>query len=119
MGRQVLTISPDGSIAGLQVKPGRGFDLRGMGRAHITRASEVLFDENNQMWYVEVREGRHAGRIIDDEMVASAFAWKGLPATRASATVSGTRNVVLCFDYDDAVALEIAVLDGLRERGLL
>jgi hypothetical protein len=119
MGRQVLTISPDGTIAGLQVKPGKGFDLRQMGRALITRASEVLFSEAKQQWYVEVRDGRAAGRLIDQEMVASALAWDRLPMGTLTATVRDVENVLVFEEYDDAVAAEIAVLDGLRERGLL
>ena len=121
MNRQVFTISPSGAVAGLQVKPGKGFDLRQMGHAKITRASEVLFAEDRQLWYVEVREGKFAGRIIDTALMALA----GLSDV-------GHLNVLIlppeigepparcyCAEYDQAVTLEIAVLDGLRERGLL
>lgn len=116
MQRQVITISPDGSVSGLQVKPGKGFDLRKLGNASITRASEVLFSEQHQLWFVEVREGRFSGQPITDNIMRLAGLTYHDSRIRPDKRIGG----VLWFsDYDDAVLCEIAVLDGLRFRSLL
>lgn len=114
MQRQAITIAPDGSVSGLQVKPGKGFDLRCLGNATITRASEVLWDEGRQLWFVEVRDGRWSGRQIDQWLMEHAGV-AGLPA----GCERRPDNLIMAREYDDAVKLEIAVLDGLRYRGLL
>ena len=62
--RQVITIGPDGMMSGLQVKPGKGLDLRQFGRAEIERASEVLWDSDRQGWIVECRKGVYAGCLL-------------------------------------------------------
>jgi hypothetical protein len=112
--RQVVTIGTDGSIAGLQVKPGAGFDLRQMGKARITRASEVLWVEDEQAWCVEVRQGRYDGQKLDTfHMESAGCTWEEI-------NPDAVRLSVLYFnEYDAAVKCEIAVLDGLRLKGLL
>jgi hypothetical protein len=114
VSRQAITIGADGSVSGLQVKPGKGFDLRCLGKAIITRASEVEWCEARQLWFVTVKEGRYAGFVIDQAMTE----WAGLSALPAGCE-RRPDNLIMAGEYDDAVRLEIAVLDGLRLKGLL
>lgn len=103
---QVVTIHADGKISGLQPKPGKGFDLRTLGKAKIERASEILFSEEHQQWYVKIVKGRYAGKVITHPMLSvldgrlHRFSASDLTAYFA--------------EYDDAVLAEIAVLDHIR-----
>ena len=120
--KQVVTIGSDGTVAGLQHKPGKGFDLRKLGKADIQRASEVVWDADHQEWRVEFREGagKYAGEILTDLIAQEALGhtWERqfplLGLTRA-----GNARIFGFLEYDDAVAAEIKVLDGLRLRGKL
>ena len=62
--QQVITVGPDGSISGLQVKPGQGVDLRDFGAANIKRASEIVFSEEAQLWYVQICLGKYSGHKV-------------------------------------------------------
>lgn len=106
MNRQVITVHPDGTLSGLQVKPGKGIDLRQFGTANIQRASEVLFNEDRQQWFVEVRKGRYAGKQITWTMLAM--------ATGQVFKMKANDPVAHFDEYDDAVNAEIAVLDHIR-----
>jgi hypothetical protein len=133
--KQVITIGADGSVSGLQVKPGKGFDLRCLGKAEIKRASEVIWDANSQMWKVELREGAgvYCGRMLDMFLAEESLGvdwWDLLGDTWVVTTTpiklrnepeyDSKNELVLQFqDYDDAVKAEIAVLNGLRLQGKL
>lgn len=111
MGTQVITIRGDGSIAGLQHKPGRGVDLKGFGRASIKRASEVLFSEEAQAWYVEFRSaGVYSGRELSVSLLREIDPDDTL---RIVGFDEGTGRVYFG-EYDDAVAGEIAFLNHAR-----
>lgn len=102
---QVISISPKGEVSGLQVKPGKGFDLRKLGKAKIERASEVLFNEDNQKWYVQIVKGKYAGDTVTYMRHQRAL---GEP-------VMTNCDFTLHFnEYDEAVQAEIAVLDHIR-----
>ena len=60
---QVITVHSDGKISGLQVKKGRGLDLRSFGPAKIVRASEIVWDEDNQAWAVEIMDAPGPGGL--------------------------------------------------------
>ena len=60
-----LTIAElDGNMSGLQVKPGKGVDLRQFGRADIKRASDITWDEDAQAWTVVCKVGKYAGHAM-------------------------------------------------------
>jgi hypothetical protein len=106
MTQQVISIGPDGSMSGLQMKPGKGVDLRQFGRAQIERASEVQFDVAEQAWFVEIRKGKYAGRKITYDL------WS---LVTGNATLHRNDQPVMMFrEYDDAVQAEIAVLNYIR-----
>ena len=103
--RQVITIRPDGSIQGLQVKPGKGLDLRKFGAADIVRASEVVFHPGRQQWFVQLRlTGCEPSLCVSLLAVA-----RGVPGVE-----DGANDVAYFDEYDDAVQGEIDALNYLR-----
>ena len=102
--RQVITIGTGGGISGLQVKPGKGLDLRQFGRAVIKRASEIVWDEQQQKWFVKILTGRYGGKVLFWSMLHRA----GFSESRKLAPAYFT-------DYDDAVKAEIAFLNHVRQ----
>jgi len=106
--QQVITIGPNGSLTGLQHKPGQGVDLRQFGRADIQRASEVLHCADRQKWYVEFR---HAGTFTGKRLTHSMLFDAGHDLSNGQPVQDTTAYFQ---DYDEAVAGEIAVLNYLR-----
>lgn len=124
--KQVVTIGPDGTISGLQHKKGQGFDLRALGKAQIKRASEVLWSEPYQGWYVEMRggAGRYSGWPLSRDLMRLAGDPEVPPHTTGLIPANGeppqpSALTLLFEEYEDAVKAEIAVLDALRLKGLL
>ncbi len=126
---QVVTITPDGGISGLQRKKDKGLDLRKLGHVEIERASEITWSENNQLWLVRVLNERAARwmtkppghsfilKISHWCSVVSAVYPKGWDLVAVKPYSHG--DSWLGFDdYDDAVAAEVAFLDALRVRGI-
>lgn len=113
MKKQVITIEQDGSISGLQRKPGQGMDLRQFGKAQIVRASEIVWDEAVQHWFVDVLQEAGKGPLTTTK-------WReaGLPAFPVGANCGLEAGSTYYFkEYDEAVAAEIAYLDALRLTG--
>jgi hypothetical protein len=113
--KQVVTISPDGTISGLQRKPGQGLDLRKFGPCVVERASDIRATEDGQRWTVNLLTGPYAGKQLTIELAGHAGLFRGKgPGVDAHLETGG----VLTFDdYDAAVRAEIATLDGLRLHG--
>ncbi len=129
MGAQVVTITPDGGISGLQRKKGNGLDLRKLGHAEIERASEITWSENNQLWLVRVLNERAARWMTNPpghSNILKTSHWRvavGTPMPNGYSVVAvkpySHGDFWLGFDdYDDAVAAEVAFLDALRVRGI-
>lgn len=95
--KQVITIKPDGTMAGLQHKPGKGVDLRQFGPAKIERASEIVFNEDTQKWNIRILCEPWGGEII---------------------FLHG-HGVLEFQEYDDAVTYEIEILNKARLAGVL
>jgi hypothetical protein len=128
--KQIITITVEGTMQGLQVKPGQGLDLRQFGDAKIVRASEIAWSEERQAWFVDVLQDAGKGPITFRQLVGALdrFAdddpdadlgiklWLNRTAPKGW---SGEGDEVLHFlDYNEAVKVEIAYLDGLRKQGV-
>lgn len=100
--KQVVTVDPVGVVSGLQVKPGRGLDLRFLGRANISRVSEIEWNQNAQKWQIRILLGPYAGKLITDKMARKP---------------GGLSEPALFAEYDSAVDTEVAVLNALRLEG--
>ncbi|AHC30471.1 hypothetical protein CC53_gp054 [Rhizobium phage vB_RleS_L338C] len=120
--QQVITIQPDGTMSGLQVKPGKGIDLTKLGKAHVVRASEILWHEEKQLWYVSLlNEERQMdglfGTLTWDMWTDAGLDHEQLPAATTFSVVRD--NLAMFFpDYDRAVIAEIAYLDAMRLKGI-
>ena len=113
---QVITITPAGQVSGLQRKPGQGLDLTKLGRAKVERVSEIVWHEDHQRWFVEIKTGPLAGEVLTAALCdkhgfdAKNFVgdwWSGAPDNR-----------IVWASYDDAVRGEVAFLDHVRLRGI-
>ncbi len=118
---QVVTITPDGGVSGLQRKRGRGLDLKAMGHAEVERVSEVSWDTIRQRWYVVVH-GPMTGEVLRYDLIRVC----GLDFSDVTgrnkffegSTIATGSGWYLFEDYDDAVAAEVRFLDALRVTGV-
>ncbi len=123
MVMQVITIGPTGAMASLQMKPGKGVDLRQFGKVSITRASSIEWVEAEQRWTVLPLSGPTANQTLTvshvlqyaRDMISD---MTDLGGSGPQWTVSPV-DVLLFEDYDDAVSVEIGYFNALRLSGLL
>lgn len=124
VSQQVITFQPDGTVSGLQMKKGRGLDLRSLGKASIVRASEIVWNEDRQGWHVQIMDAPGMEAIKGVQVTAKMIDTAGL-GDKANAMINADKaqrpadadTAVLFFDYEDAVEMEIAFLDAWRLRG--
>ena len=109
--QQVITISADGSLSGLQRKKGQGVDLRSFGKAEIRRVSEIQWDEQEQRWAISAHLDGSAWVTLTRGIYGAYGVL--LPTVQ----FRETDGALLFPDYDDAVSEEIRFLDFLRKNG--
>lgn len=115
--QQIVTIQPDGTISGLQRKPGKGLDLRSLGGvAEIVRVSEIVWSTPKQRWFIVFREGPLKDKIATHGMLGSATGDYTIDGVNMEMDIANKN--LLFVDYDDAVKVEIAILDGFRKQGM-
>jgi len=110
---QLITIRPDGSITGLDFKRA-GLDLRKLGKAQTERVSEVTFAEERQQWLVQYV----ALPGMQGNMTLFNVAQSKADLSKLTYFIGAPANTLYFPDYEDAVAAEVAVIQGLREQGL-
>lgn len=121
MVKQVITISPEGVISGLQMKKGKGIDLRQFGDApKIERATEVLPTDDGKRWFVKILTGPMAGwEITADDMCSVADQLDKICINGGYTFADEYPDARVEFDdYDDAVRAEVAVLNEARLHGV-
>lgn len=108
---QVISFNPDGSISGLVHKPNKGIDIVSMGKAEVSRVSEVVWSSTKQQWYVRFLKGPYSNLpmyvpqcLVDHDTVPE----EGDPLPTAYFN-----------SYDQAVNAEIAFFNKLRVEGSL
>lgn len=118
MGQQVITITADGTVSGLQRKPGQGIDLRKLGPANIKRASLIEWDDERQAWYIDVLQEAGKGVVTGTSYMDARPSCPAIIDYAPSYRGIKDQDDVLYFDeYDDAVKVEVAYLDALRLKG--
>ena len=110
MSKQVVTIGPDGSISGLQVKPGKGVDLRQFGNASIRRASDIVWMEEDQRWMIKILVGQHRGRFVTNLLWFYEAGQHEVPET----SEIGWADTLYFRDYDDAVEAEKEFFNAIQ-----
>jgi hypothetical protein len=105
--KQLITISKDGTLTGLQMKKGKGVDLRKLGSASIVRSSLIEWRESHQAWFVKFLNGELSYKEITSTLSDNL----GLSLSPDSQFGEG---VLLWEDYDDAVKAEIEVIQAIR-----
>ena len=130
MTTQVITITPEGGLSGLQVKRGRGLDLKSMGHAEIDRASEIVWNEPQQCWHVHVLNEvacqwmaeQDQGIYVKGGWTLGYLEWGEAVTYGYCDEPKGVCDVSARFygfeEYDDAVAAEIKFLNALRTQGI-
>lgn len=124
MLRQVITIAACGAVSGLQRKPGQGLDLTTLGKAEVRRASEILWDEDHQAWYVQPLGGDCDSPLLTQAVTGCSFQialglaisdYAGaIQELAPSGFTTAADGRMLFRSYDEAVRVEIAYLDALR-----
>lgn len=116
---QVITFRPDGSIDGLQFK-GKGIDLRRFGSAKITRTTDILFDEASQKWTIKFLHGTCTGQTAAVWHAQRFECMIELEAMFRPLRSDEPRDTVLAFEeYEQAVAVEVLLLQAARKAGLV
>jgi hypothetical protein len=128
--KQIVTIHPDGTISGLQVKPGQGMDLTEMGEAEVRRASEIEWNTEHQAWQVRPLGPPDGSRMVTRPVTLRMYStatnqrpFEAMEALKSAApsgvgVAPGDDGVLLFKNYTEAVKIEIQYLDGLRVMGV-
>ena len=127
LDEQLITINPDGSITSLDFKGKSAVALRTMGNAETDRISEILWDADYQSWYIQFCYGPRSQSIVTPSLAKEAWGswwrsiltrfgkWKVVDAVKGDAE-SG--KMIVFHDYEVAVAVEVNIIQTLREKGL-
>ena len=120
MRTQVIEIDEQGGLQGLHFRSGAGLDLTQFGHARIKRCSEVLWNEEHQLFYCEFRQGRMDGAVLTRDMIQRAWAAHGEAGVETGSihTVCKLPDQTAYFPtYDEAVAGEVLVIQGYALAG--
>jgi len=123
MSGQTIQIGATGEVLGLQMKKGRGTDLRKLGPASIERVSEIVWDEDCQAWCVRLLQGELSGQHITYELVREYNLWQSSEVSGALVLSNGwfdfgqISGPFYYSDYDVAVDLEVAVIQWMIANG--
>lgn len=128
----LITVSPDGSVSGLQMKRGKGVDLRTLGIARIERVTLIEWEPQYQKWFIRTVESDRSWTISTiresfpfhpssdsicwrwwDRWLGVELVWPDKGFIRIHGLPINKRDSVLYFDdYEDAVAVEVAVIQA-------
>lgn len=119
--QQAIMIDALGRIVG-EHREDNKVDMSTFGRQHITRFSEVVFNDYAQRWYVSFRSGaprEYWGKAMSVELVEQAGVPAGLwYAERIPAPDTPVGVAVPTFErYSDAVTAERLVLRWMMSTG--
>ena len=108
--KQLITVAPDGSISGLQMKRGHGIDLREFGNADIQRTSLIEWSSAEQRWFIRFLHRKDGG---PECYSCSDFHKFGIWPLHSTVDADG---VMYFDDYEDAVDVEVDVVQATRQR---
>jgi hypothetical protein len=125
MGKQLITISPDGSLVGLDHKR-KGLNLRQFGKAKTERATMIEWDEDNQGWFIfwtspSMPTDRWSSELLFDGylgVVSNGLGSVILPINGKAIDCREIENALYFDDYEDAVEVEVALIQSMQREGL-
>jgi hypothetical protein len=114
---QQIVIDKLGRLSSLNFKR-KGFNLRRLGRVSIRRCSDIIWNETWQAYYIILLVGRFSNSPVTKDLVFNLLGFPETYMARVSEVTPG--NYTLLFDdYDDAVAVEVDVIQGMKAKGFL
>lgn len=123
VSQQKITINPDGSMSGLEYKPGKGVDMKALGDADVKRATDIEWDAGAKAWKVKWLDFNKEGYMTYSEYarglshyLANEFAyktWKMMADMYAFTDPEYLSRPALFASYEDAVVAEIDTIEGL------
>jgi hypothetical protein len=120
--KQVLKITNNGAIKGLEHK-GRCLDLKQFGKAVVERITSIEWDSELQGWYIrwedteDTRLFSKAGKIWGREEYA--YFSEHLASMTLKIAIHNPSGTVLFKSYNDAVEIEVLVIQHLQKIGWL
>ena len=114
---QVITIDPLGNIETLKRKPGKGLDIAPLvKRQAIKRISLIEWSEEKQKWFIQFQLGTLRNKVLTDDLVLS-LTGDELPYELREDMKGIHAGTLYWDDYDDAVAVEVHVIEQARKHG--
>ena len=130
MTKQVITAHPDGTLSGLERKKNQGIDIKYFGPATVERVSHIVWFERKygRGWMIEFLQGPRKGKFLtwNDVPNAAVLTAQSVTVDPPYPYATGAKPdspewdaLMLFADYDEAVRVEIAILDADRVEGRL
>ena len=116
--KQLITVGTDGSLTSLLTKRGRGLDIKQLGEAEVVRSSEIEWEDSAKGWWIHLLNCKLHQGIVNRDMVevAGAEAMDMVAGLECWQMGAGGECAIHFRDYDEAVTVEVAVIQGLRKR---
>jgi hypothetical protein len=113
---RTITIHENGAITALHSRKPDSLQIHKLGKASITRTTDIVFHQEKQLWYAEFLEGEFSGRRLTTDMCRMAeISPESLRLSKASMDES-----TLYFDTDtDCIHAEHLIVDGLRRNNFM
>lgn len=99
-----IVIDIKGSISMLEPKRNSGPDLKGLGRAEVVRATDIIWDAEEEGWAVVWLIGPFKGEFLREHLLTSA---------------ENTGNTVYASSYEEAASFEVKAFNNLLKLGYL
>jgi hypothetical protein len=112
MAKQVFVLSIGGGIKGTHLRAGnKGIDISKLGKASITRASDIIWKEEYQRWSVYLLEGSYNNSYLTKGLYYK-ITGEHVPAH----VLVGEDGLLLCETHEEAVSLEVRFLNSYRKH---
>lgn len=114
--KRLITVFPNGGFVALHSRDPHALALHKLGKAVITRTTDIQFDAERQKWFAVFLEGEFKGEAI----TFGACVLAKVSAFELPGIVTGLSAPYLLFETDtDAIAAEHMIVEGLRRKGYM
>lgn len=114
---RTITIHSDGALTALHSRHPSSLPLIRLGKATITRTTDILFHAERQQWYAIFLEGEFSGCKLTTDIARKA----DVPLANLRLAGSNiTADATLYFATDnDCILAEHLIVNGLRKNGYM